>query len=221
MQAQVTPVDLTCLERWVSAPFTQQRLHSFSDLPVKCRPPPKLVGAVLHQKSLSPEPYLKRGRVNKAHRGNIIFTKAHCERQPPPARLRWRVSREPNKKMAEHIPCDRIYYLLSHVVTDIKQRGLLFALTAFHHIENTGADRASCCLRMCSVSAAHLLTSESTSPSANNDSRLWLWFNNCKNGYIKKKQLDVKMRSWQWWRGAAMRGSTSKNETLRNIQPTR
>lgn len=104
MQAQVTPVDLTCLGHSVSAPFTQQRLHSFCVLPVKCRPPPKLVGAVLHQKSLSPEPYLKWGRVNKAHRGNIIFTKAHCECQPLPARLRWHVSQEPNKKWPNTFP---------------------------------------------------------------------------------------------------------------------
>lgn len=190
MQAQVTPVDLTCLGHCVSAPFTQQRLHSFCDLPVKCRPPPKLVGAVLHQKSLSPEPYLKRGRVNKAHRGNIIFTKAHCECQPPPARLRWHVSQEHNKKWPNTFPviASERRYLLSHVVTDIKQRGLLFALIAFHHIENTGADRVSCCLRMCSVSTAHLLSSECTSPSHQPPQRrLWLWFNNCKNKYIFKK----------------------------------
>lgn len=61
VQVQVTEalVDLTCRKLSVSAPFAQQLLHSFCDLPVKCRPLSKLVWAVLHQKKdMSFEPRL-------------------------------------------------------------------------------------------------------------------------------------------------------------------
>lgn len=50
VQAQVALVDLTCLGLSASAPFVQHLLNSFCNLPVKRRPPPKLVWAVLHQK---------------------------------------------------------------------------------------------------------------------------------------------------------------------------
>lgn len=134
---------------------------------MKCRPLSKLVWAVLHQKRLSSEPLLKKGRVHKAHKGDIISTIVSVNRCQ--ARLRWRVSQWEKQNGRTH----SLWYhprgdTCCHLLWQISNRADGFYRWLHFIAWRIHADWRSRCLCMCSVFTAHLLVSEtSTSPSAN------------------------------------------------------
>lgn len=131
--------------------------------------------------------------------------------------------------MADRVPCDRIGEAILVVTCCDRyqtERAAFRADCVSSHWEHWCRPHVLLSSHVFSLhgSSAHFwkhLPLRQPSQSRHNGSWLWLGLNSCKNKYILKKQADVKMLRWQWWRGSAMRGSTSKNETLRNIQLTR
>lgn len=152
------------------------------------------------KKDMSSEPCLKKGRVHKAHKGDIISTGSHCECQPLPSTSKVTCITMTTAKWQNTLPVipSERWYLLSLVVTDIKQIGLLLSLITFHHMQNSCWLDVLLFLHVFSVRGSSADFCSSTSPANKpppNDQPHRL--NSLLNASASVSQ-PARPRSW-WW----------------------